>query len=135
MEAVVTGGGEIEAQAAAVNHELFAIGQQFFEDQGFTAEVATRMSTIQMNAGGKCVGTFAEYVAVEDHAQARTRLIDKVKAGVEKGEDPIEVLYDRLDAFVERDENDKVVHAVITPAEGADPKKKVTLRIKPVTPI
>lgn len=122
---------EIEQQAPpTVNIELFTIGQQYLETHGFDPEVARRMATIQMNAGGKCVGTFAEYVAVPDHVQAADRIMNKVKTAVSKGEDAIETVYDRLDAFLERDADDKVVHAVVESSiDGSDPKKKVIIQI------
>jgi len=117
-------------EAHVVNIDQFTIGQQHLEAQGFSPEVALRMATIQMNAGGKCVGTFAEYIAVPDHAQSTERVVNRAKTAAEKGEDPVEMVYDRLDVFLERDENDNVVHASVEPmANDAESKKKVILTI------
>jgi hypothetical protein len=88
-----------------------AAGLAALAETGIDPENIDRIATIQLNAGGKCVGPLVEFIGIEAHAPIKAGVVDTINKAALEGADVVEAVEAQMGMFIKRDEQGQVVRA------------------------
>ncbi len=96
-------------QAVVEPSSEYLAGRSMLAEAGIDQESLDRIASIQLNAGGKCVGSLAEFVGIEDHAPIRAGVVETMQKASKEDRDVVAAVEDKLDLFIKRDDQGEVV--------------------------
>lgn len=100
-------------QALAQPSEEFLAGLAVLAETGIDQDSLDRIATIQLNAGGLCVGPLAQFIGIEKHAPIRTGIVETVHKAFREGTDAVIAVETSLSLFIKRDEHGEVERAPV----------------------